>query len=276
MSGAGHGPAVSVVLATRNRAALLGRSIDSVLGQTFGDLELIVVDDGSTDATSEVLASVRDARVRCIRLDAGRGLPVARNAGIAQATASFVAFNDDDDEWVAHKLERQMRAFADSPDAAVVYSDMHRVRSDGGVLYLRAPAVRRGVLVNAETGFWQPYMLGIQSAVIRRACLDEAGGFDERMCAFEDLDLFLRLALRNDFVRIAEPLVRYHATSGGLTTDRRAELAARRRLVRKYAAALLRMHPRFLVKETVDALLKRSLLPIVARHTEALAPVRSA
>lgn len=255
---------ISIILPTYNRAALLPRSIESVLAQTYGDFELIVVDDGSEDDSAELVAGFADERIRYLRLAKNCGLPKARNAGLAQARGACIAFQDSDDEWMAEKLERQRCQLETHPEAAAVYADMLRVCEDGRVLYLRSPTIVPGRLIDPQTRFWQSYMLALQPALIRRACIGELR-FDERLPMFEDLDLYLRLAQHHALLHMPEPLVKYYETHG-ITSDRHAELKGRRRLLRKYARALLEDDPAFLFQETVDVLLRRSLLPIVNLH----------
>jgi len=255
---------VSVILPTFNRAALLARSISSVLAQTFGDFELIVVDDGSQDATATVVRDFADERIYYLRLPCNVGLPAARNAGLAQTRGAFVAFQDSDDEWHGEKLERQMCAMRAHPAASVVYSDMHRRSPDGTMMYLHSPTIERGRLINPQTRFWQSYMLAMQPALVRRACLKEIV-FDEAFVLFEDLDLYLRLAQRYEFVHLKEALVTYYEGIG-ITADRRREMRARRHLLRKYGGLVLEGDPAFLIKETLDVLFRRSLMPIVNRH----------
>src|SRR5262249_54050433 len=105
-------PLVSVVLTTFNRATLLPRAIDSVLGQTFDSFELIVVDDGSTDGTGGVLAGCTDPRVSVVRHRENQGLSEARNTGSRKARGTFVCFHDDDDEWMKDKLAVQLEVMA--------------------------------------------------------------------------------------------------------------------------------------------------------------------
>ena len=257
-------PAVSIVLPTFNRARLLRRSIESVLAQTDGDFELIVVDDGSADDTDEVVRGSADPRVVYLRLPQNRGLPAARNAGIDIARGTCLAFQDSDDVWLPEKLERQRRLLAANPDAAVVYCDMLRIGAGGERLYFRSPGIVPQRLVNPETGYWQTYMLAMQPTLIRRACLAETR-FDERLVFFEDLDLHLRLARHHRYVYLPEPLVEYHDT-GGMTADRRREMRGRLQLLRKYAGELLRSDPAFLARETIAAVLRRSLMPVVNLH----------
>ncbi len=243
-------PVVSVVLPTYDRAAVIGRSIRSVLGQTYGDFELIVVDDGSTDATLERVASFHDGRIRCIRLERNRGAAAARNAGIEAAQGRLLAFQDSDDEWLPEKLDRQVRAFERcGPDVAVVYSDMERIHRDGTRVYHRSPAVLRGRLIDPATGFYQVCNLGIQSAVIRREHLAAVGDFNEELRALEDLELFVRLSRRAGFHHLPVPLVRYHE-SAGISQDMAAKLVARRHLLRLYGEQLARHDAEFVERET--------------------------
>ncbi len=254
----------SIVLPTFDRAALLPRAIASVQAQTDGDFELIVVDDGSRDDTAAVVAAIPDPRIRYVRLPANRGLPAARNAGLAVARGVFVGFQDSDDEWLPDKLARQRAVLERRPEVDVVYGDMDRVAADGTVRRHRSPAIVRGRLIDPATGFWQSYLLAMQPVLMRRRCLD-ATRFDEALIRFEDLDLHLRVARDATYLHVPEPVVRYHA-SDGLTTDFDAELRARWQLLRKWAGTLAGSDPRFLVVEPFRIALRRSLMPIVERH----------
>jgi glycosyltransferase involved in cell wall biosynthesis len=242
-------PAVSIVLPTYNRAPLIGRSIRSVLEQTYRNFELIVVDDGSTDTTAEEVARFADTRIRYLRFDQNRGAAAARNAGIRQAAGAFIAFQDSDDEWLPAKLACHMHVFATSaPDVGVVYSDMQRVRRDGSSSYHRSPDVALGVLIDPNTRFYQVCKLGIQSTVIRRECLTAVGGFDEEFPALEDLELFIRLSRRYRFHHLESPLVRYHETDG-LSRNMPAKVVARALLLRLYQEDLAHADPGFVALE---------------------------
>ena len=117
-----HNGKVSVIIPTYNRADTIKRSIDSVLMQTYGDLEIIVVDDGSTDHTEQIVREYTDSRVRYIRTDGRYGANHARNIGIENAGGEFIAFQDSDDEWHSDKLEKQMRILLNQKQVDIVFT----------------------------------------------------------------------------------------------------------------------------------------------------------
>jgi len=231
-------PTVSVVLPTHNRAQTLGRAIRSVLDQTFDDFELIIVDDRSCDATPRILEEyIAHSKVRIItQLTPGCG--AGRNVGVCASSGQFIAFQDSDDEWLPQHLEAAMKAFAkaDRRDA-VFYSDMLRIELNGEETIWKSPRVKRGLLINDRTLDFQVCCIGIQSAVIRRECFWKSGLFDERMPRFIDLDLFIRLANRYDFIYSSKPQVKYYAGKG-ISTDLHAQAQARRILLDKYRTKL--------------------------------------
>ena len=125
---------VSVIIPTHNYGCYVGEAIESVLSQTVADrevLEIIVVDDASTDDTPEVLAGIRDPRLRVIRFDEGRGVSVARNTALAEARGEFVAYHDADDLWEPEKLEKQLPVLRADPDVGLVFCDMSRFSEKG-------------------------------------------------------------------------------------------------------------------------------------------------
>lgn len=227
-------PNVSVIIPTYNRAHLLGRAIRSVLNQTYQDFELIIVDDGSSDNTDEVVKSFNDVRVRYIKHKKNRGGAAARNTGIKAARGKYIAFQDSDDEWLPEKLEKQMKVFLDAPpEVGVVYTDMQRINEDGRTTYWYSPEVISNELVNPKTLNYQVMGLGIQTAVIRKNCFDKVGIFDERFPRFIDLELFIRLSKIYRFYHIKEALVKYYKTEG-ISTNVNAEIIARKLLLGKY------------------------------------------
>jgi glycosyltransferase involved in cell wall biosynthesis len=253
----GINPAVSVIIPTYDRAALLGRSIRSVLGQDYEDFELIVIDDGSTDETAGVMGGFRDPRIRYVNLGRNMGAGAARNAGIRMARGMFLAFQDSDDEWVPAKLAKQMSAFERGPSrVGVVYSDMQRIPTNQTPVYFAAPSVLPDRLIDPAARFYQVGNLGIQSAVIRREYLDKAGHFNEDLPALEDLELFIRLSKLCDFHHIREPLVRYYDTQG-ISKDLYAIWESRKLLLKLYYRELLTSHPAFFLREALRLCLTR-------------------
>jgi glycosyltransferase involved in cell wall biosynthesis len=228
------GVAVSVVLPTYNRALTIERAIESVLNQTFADLEILVVDDGSTDDTHLVLSKYAGRSNVTLVSTPHRGCSAARNMGIKMSRGRYVAFQDSDDEWVPEKLATAM-AFLDgtAPETGVFYSDMMLILPDGRSAVLKSPEVERGVLVDERTLDYQVLFIGIQSAVIKRQCFDEAGCFDEALPRLIDLELLIRLSDKFRFVRCQEVLVKYYF-GDGISMNSQALVAARRHLIHKY------------------------------------------
>ena len=234
-------PTVTVIIPTHNRSALLERAIGSVLRQTFTDLEVIVVDDASTDATREAVSRVSDPRLSYVRHPANLHVSAARNTGVARARGRYVAFLDDDDEWLPEKLERQVEVIErSSPRVAGVYTgalSLHR--TDGSAGYTIRPAFRGDILAE----LLKDNCIGPTSTVLlRRECLDDVGPFDVTLKYGEDYDLWIRLASRYDFECIPEPLVRYTPGADGLSSDYRVVIEGIETLLRRYRDLFAR-HP---------------------------------
>jgi glycosyltransferase involved in cell wall biosynthesis len=218
-------PLVSVILPTYNREKLLRRAIQSVLDQTYRNIELIVVDDGSTDGTGAVVTALNDPRIRYIRLEKNSGANVARNNGIRAARGDFIGFQDSDDEWFPNKLERQMQVFAGAPpEVGVVYTAYWRVEPEGRT-YRPYPWIARkegdihDELLNGN-------FVSTQAAIVRRECFAKAGMFLETLPAKQEWEMFIRLARYYRFRYIDEPLFNSNYTPGSITTNYRAHTRA--------------------------------------------------
>lgn len=213
-------PEVSVILPTRNRRALLSRALASALVQEQVSLEVIVVDDSSTDGTAEYLSSVADDRVRVVRLPVRSGVSTARNRGIKVARGHWLAFLDDDDRW----LQRRLRATIDAAlevGADFAYGDTIVVNARGSLIELeQAPAPTEfACLLRYRSPIWGP------SAVIARASLlERTGGFDQELAYLADWDLWFRMAAEGRAARCAEPLVEYTLHSGSMLFDSAIEV----------------------------------------------------
>ena len=216
-------PLVTAVVCTWNRAHLVGRALASIRAQSITDVEILVVDDGSTDETPEVLASLAAPPVRILRHAANAGIGRARNTALAHALGKWVAFLDDDNEWMPRYLERQLALARAHPAAGVVYCRARRLDSRTGQKTVLPPAVWSGRVFDRLVAGWLPLM---SATLLRRAVLADVGGLDEALCAMEDEDLWLRLAGRTDFAGTADALVVRHEHAGP-QLSRNAALLAR-------------------------------------------------
>ncbi len=188
---------VSVILPTYNRAGILKKAIDSVLSQTYSDLELLIVDDGSTDDTAEIVRGIEDTRIRYEYTNMNRGAGAARNHGITlvSADAAYIAFEDSDDLWRPEKLEKQICEMKKHPEAGFCY---HKIRYDFG---RGASAILPDERLSVEKKRGEIYeqmlydnLVACPSLLIKKTLLEETGGFDEMLNALEDYDFALRLA----------------------------------------------------------------------------------
>jgi glycosyltransferase involved in cell wall biosynthesis len=242
-------PRVSVVVPTRDRGSFLAVTLGTVLWQRGVGTEVIVVDDGSTDDTPQVLERIEAGRVRVVRHETSHGVSAARNRGIAEASGEWIGFCDDDDLWAPDKLASQLEA-ADAGDRGWVYTgsvnvdDRNRVR--GGV-----PPMAPDAFVTTLPS-WNPMPGGCSSIIVRASALAEAGGFDEELHILADWDLWLRLVRRGPPALVSRPLVGYRVHPGNMSLDADAFMRElhvveqrygpvdRARIVRHLARQLLR------------------------------------
>jgi glycosyltransferase involved in cell wall biosynthesis len=195
-------PLVSVIIPTYNRAGLVTEAVASVEAQTCRDFEILVVDDGSTDATPEVLAALENVWV--LRQACRRGVAAARNLGAAHAQGEWLAFLDSDDLWLPEKLARQMAYLERRPNLLLCQTDETWVR-DG--LRVNKPASHRKVAGRIFLPSLERCMVSPSAVVLHRQLLTEHGGFDADLPAAEDYDLWLRLCWRYEVGLVDEPLV---------------------------------------------------------------------
>ena len=195
-------PEVSVIIPTFNRSAMLLVAIDSVLAQTSPAFELIIVDDGSTDGTTERLARLAE-KIRVERIE-HRGPAAARNRGVALARAPLIAFLDSDDLWSPAKLERHLAFTRANPGCAISQTNEIWIR-DGRRVNPGTRHRKRGGDIFIES--LRTCLISISSVMIRTDLFRECGGFDELMTAAEDYDLWLRILIDREAGLLNEPLV---------------------------------------------------------------------
>ena len=185
-------PAVSVVMPLYNRAPTVRRAIDSVLNQNFIDFELIIIDDGSTDGSADVVAAVADPRIRLIRLNENRGGNAARNEGIRQARGRIVSFLDSDDEYLPTKLQTVVDAFEREPELGAIVDSFRKLYPNGRSKDCRNPEIRgRDQLLAAlfDRRLWK----STPSISVTPAAAAAAGYFDEQLKRRQDYDFLIRL-----------------------------------------------------------------------------------
>lgn len=217
-------------MAAFNHAQYIDKAIASALAQTWQDFELTVVDDGSTDATGQVVSQF-GSPVRYI-YQQNRGQGGARNRGIASARGEFVCFLDDDDLWEPEYLATAISVFERQPDTDALYTGFRLIDDEDRMLpqigsHVVAPHQMYDALVH---GGWFPPLV----VTVRKACLDQVGPLDESLRGHDDWDLWLRIAQGHVFRGIPEALARYRVHAGGLSSNVQHMMDDRMRVIRKH------------------------------------------
>jgi glycosyltransferase involved in cell wall biosynthesis len=210
-------PLVTVIIPAYNAARFIRPTIDSVLDQTFQDFEFLVVDDGSTDETADVVRAY-GTRIRYLWKPNG-GQSSSRNVGIREARGEFIAFLDHDDLWYPEKLARQVALMQASPSLGVVttgsvlFDDQGDLETEIPVLpESSGPALLARLLLGNVIG-------SCSKVLVRAACFRELGAFDEELRMAEDWEMWYRIATRYDIVAIPEPLIRYRIHAGNFSSS---------------------------------------------------------
>ena len=212
-----HRRLVSVIIPAKNAAATIRRAIRSVIEQDYAPIEVIVVDDGSSDDTAAIVGEYAASGVRLIRQADSQGAGQARNVGVAAAQGDIVAFQDADDEWLPGKLRRQVQ---------LLLADERMVFVACGARLIGVDGQDRGPLYDSDIpqagdeawrGLLARNTIGTPCVVAWRHVLTELGGFNPGLPVGEDQDLWIRLSLRGRLGYLDEPLVRVHATPRSLS-----------------------------------------------------------
>ncbi|MBA7606548.1 hypothetical protein ES703_13698 [subsurface metagenome] len=216
-------PLVSVIIPTYNRSHVICKAIESVLQQTYQNIELIVVDDGSTDDTPSKLA-VYGQRVRVLRQD-NSGPSIARNRGVEASHGEILAFLDSDDLWLPTKIEQQVHILENVDNSvpcclcnALIRGNPDNKRTSFALAPLQA-IYDKGIWLNVTSVLSTRCVFFIQAVAIRRSSFEKIGGFDESLWIMEDHDLALRLSLQGPWAYIKEPLVIYNKGAFGSLAD---------------------------------------------------------
>ncbi|MEB3293016.1 MAG: glycosyltransferase family 2 protein [Synechococcales bacterium] len=211
-------PLISVVIPAYNAETTILETIASVQAQTFSDFEIIVINDGSTDSTLQLLEGLNDDRLRVTSYPNG-GLSVARNRGMALARGEFIAFLDADDLWTPDKLELQLKALQANPKAGVVYSWTHFMDDDGNLYRVNPsdPPLQFEGNVFADLLTWN-FIASGSNPMVRKEAILATGEFKTAAGGAADWDYWLRLALNWDYVVVPQRQILYRLTSGSMSS----------------------------------------------------------
>ena len=225
-------PLVSVITATYDMGRYVSGTLDSLLAQTHPAVECIVVDDGSTDDTPEVLARYADdPRVKVIRQE-NAGQTVAKNRGLREATGEFIGFCDADDLWRPEKIALQLPHFAD-PKVGVVYGNFQFIDGEGRPIATDRPRTYSGRITGK---LLVDNFVHFPTALVRREVIEAAGGFDESLSMGIDFDLWLRISVDHDFLYLPDILVDYRIWEGQMSHRTGERLDNAFRLMRRFLA----------------------------------------
>lgn len=250
---------VSIIIPTYNRANVITDSINSILNQTYDEYELLIIDDGSTDNTEEVINSLASAsnagsRIRYIKMPENKGVAAARNEGIRQAQYDYIAFQDSDDYWNPDKLEKQMAYFADitsginsgtsstaGRETALLYCPYECQKQDGSTILVPD----ENISLSEKQGNIYEYMLrrntiGTPSVLLRKECLEKTGLFNEDLRCLEDWELFLRISMHYEIAFQDEPMVKVNLSTDGVSHNISGYYEARCHMLALHKDALLK------------------------------------
>lgn len=207
-------PFVSVIIPTYNRANTIGYCLDSVANQTYKNIEIIVVDDCSTDGTVGIVKKYPDVRVRCIVLENNGGAQRARNRGIQEAKGEWIAFQDSDDEWMPEKLEKQVEVLSsvNFDESTVVHTNVYKYYSKERRRELYGRPYLQGKDVYAKLLAHSPPIY--QTMLTSKKALISIGGLNERVIAHQEWETSLRLSKSCQFLYVDIPLVLWYKHEG--------------------------------------------------------------
>jgi glycosyltransferase involved in cell wall biosynthesis len=206
---------VSVIVAAYNAETTILETIQSIQKQTFSNFELIVINDGSTDRTLELLSTIEEPRLRVFSYKNG-GLPVARNRGIVRAAGEYITFIDADDLWTPDKLELQLAALQQCPEAGVAYSWTAFINEKGKLLYARKPLFIEGNIYSKL--LVENFISSGSNILVRKQFIEAVGKFDPSLKSVEDWDYYLRLAAQCPFVLVPKYQILYRQSSRSMTS----------------------------------------------------------
>ena len=197
---------ISVIIPVYNGEKTIRETIDSVIKQTFDNFELIVINDGSTDSTLDIVNSIQDSRIKVFSYD-NAGQSASRNWGISLAKGEYISFIDADDLWTPDKLESQLKALQENPQASVAYSWTDWIDESGNLRDRGTHITENGYVY--EQLLLNNFIANGSNVLIKSEAIKETGGFETSLIPAEDWDMWIRLASRYHFVAVPYPQILY-------------------------------------------------------------------
>lgn len=227
---------VSIILPTYNRSKKVGKAIESVLNQTYPYFELLVIDDGSTDNTEQVVEGYDDKRLIYYKLPVNVGQSGARNQGMQLAQYDYLAFEDSDDLWRPQKLEKQMQAMQTADDKVGLVYHSYRFMAEGNTLSVMPDVDRHSTKMsgNIYAELLHDNLVGMPAMLIKRECIQKSGGLDESLKCLEDYDFVLRIAKNYDLLFIDEVLLDAEYSGAGVSGNVHQFLIASCMILQRY------------------------------------------
>ncbi|MBI1299288.1 glycosyltransferase [bacterium] len=227
-------PLVSVIMPTYNRGHLIQPAVKSVLGQTFTNFELVIVDDASSDDTAEVVASFQDDRIHYVKNTINQGAAGSRNSGFRAASSKYITYLDSDDEYLPTKLEKQVQKL-ESLEGSQLDCVLCGYKQTNRTKEVIIPSQRDTTYENV---LWFREIVNTAQLMARRECIEAVGGWDSSLKTYDDWELILRLLKEYRFGVVPEALYIYHHHGGSRVHSALNRIAALNTIIHKYDSLL--------------------------------------
>lgn len=241
-------PLISVIIPAYNRENVIERAIKSATVQTYSNLEIIIVDDASTDNTKDKVRQINDKRIVYLSHKTNRGASTARNTGIKKARGEYIAFLDSDDQWFAQKLEKQIAVLKKNFDCSVIYSRYYIIKGKKKKLSVWPEIKKHQGKLNSQLLIGN--FITTSSTLLKKEILEKSGLFDEKLPAYQDWEFFLRLSKFTNYAFIDEPLLnQYQDEKNRISVNREKRIQAVRYILKKHTKIIIKnrhIYARFL------------------------------